>query len=92
MATHREPDSVFHTVIGGLKYVKGQPVLWTTLALALIIESSGWTFHTLMPIFARNVLDADSARLGVLLFAFGIGAIIASLGWAFFRNCSTSGN
>ena len=77
----REPESVFHTVIGGLKYVKGQQVLWTTLVLALIIESSGWTFHTtLMPIFARDVLDTDSAGLGLLLFAFGIGAVTASLG------------
>ena len=86
-ATRRAPESVFHTVIGGLKHVKGQQVLWTTLVLALIIESSGWTFHTtLLPIFARDVLDADSAGLGLLLFAFGIGAVTASLGWALFRN------
>ena len=85
--TRREPESVFRTVIGGLKYVKGQQVLWTTLVLALIIESSGWTFHTtLMPIFARDVLGADSAGLGLLLFAFGFGAVAASLVWAFFRN------
>ena len=84
---HREPETVFRTVIGGLKYVKGQQVLWATLALTLIIESSGWTFHTtLMPIFARNVLATDSAGLGWLLFAFGAGAVIASLGWAMIRN------
>ena len=86
-STRREPESVIHTVIGGLKYVKGQQVLWGTLVLALIIESSGWTFHTtLMPIFARDVLDADSAGLGLLLFAFGIGAVTASLGWAMIGN------
>ena len=77
------PESVMHAMIAGLKYVKGQQVLWGTLVLALIIESSGWTFHTtLMPIFARNVLDTDSTGLGFLLFAFGIGAVAASLGWA----------
>ena len=65
-AIRREAESVFHTVIRGLKYVKGQRVLWTTLVLALIIESSGWTFHTtLMPIFARDVLDTDSTGLGL---------------------------
>ena len=83
----REPESVFRAVIGGLKYVKGQQVLWATLVLALIIESSGWTFHTtLMPIFARNVLGTDSVGLGFLLFAFGLGAVIGSLGWAMIRN------
>ena len=81
----REP--LFRTVVQGLKYVKGQQVLWGTLVLALIIESSGWTFHTtLMPIFARDVLGADSAGLGWLLFAFGAGAVAASLGWAMIRN------
>ena len=82
-----EPEPLFRTVIEGLKYVKGQQVLWGTLVLALIIESSGWTFHTtLMPIFARDVLGADSAGLGWLLFAFGAGAVTASLGWAMIRN------
>ncbi len=81
--SHRDPEPVFRTMVGGLKYVKGQQVLWGTLVLALIIESSGWTFHTtLMPIFARDELGVDSAGLGWLLFAFGIGAVTAALGWA----------
>ena len=81
--SHRDPEPVLRTMIGGLKYVKGQQVLWGTLVLALIIESSGWTFHTtLMPIFARDELGVDSAGLGWLLFAFGIGAVTAALGWA----------
>jgi predicted MFS family arabinose efflux permease len=55
--------------------------------LALVIESSGWTFHTtLMPIFARDILDVDSTGLGLLLFAFGVGAVAASLGWAMVSN------
>jgi len=83
----REPESVIRSMVAGLKYVKGQQVLWGTLVLALVIESSGWTFHTtLMPIFARDVLDVDSTGLGFLLFAFGIGAVAASLGWAMLGN------
>lgn len=83
----REQGSVLHAAIEGLKYVKGQQVLWGTLVLALIIESSGWTFHTtLMPVFARNVLDTDSVGLGFLMFAFGLGAVIGSLGWSMVGN------
>ena len=89
---NRKPESVVHSVIAGLKYVKGQQVLWGTLVLALVIESSGWTFHTtLMPIFARDVLNSDSTGLGLLLFAFGIGAVAASLGWAMVGNLSNVG-
>jgi len=75
-------ESVIRSVISGLKYVKGQQALWATLVLVLIFESSGWTFHTtLVPIFARNELNADSGGLGLLLFAFGAGAVTASLIW-----------
>ena len=81
--TGRTPESVARSVIGGLRYVKGKQVLWATLVLVLIFESSGWTFHTtLVPIFARNELNADSGGLGLLLFAFGAGAVSASLVWA----------
>ena len=86
-AVPRERESVFRTVIGGLRYVKGEQVLWATLLLAMIIESSGWTFHTtLMPVFAREVLDTDAGGLGLLLFAFGIGALSGSIGLALVRN------
>ena len=75
-------ESVIRSVISGLKYVKGQQALWATLVLVLIFESSVWTFHTtLVPIFARNELNADSGGLGLLLFAFGAGAVTASLIW-----------
>ena len=87
-----EPGSVIRDVIAGLKYVKGEQVLWGTLVLALAFESTGWTFHTtLMPIFARDVLDSDSAGLGLLLFAFGIGAITGSAILTAFRNLRYTG-
>jgi Na+/melibiose symporter-like transporter len=72
-----------------LKYVKGQQVLWATLTLAVIINLTGWPFHTsLMPIFARDVLGTGSAGLGMLVAAFGIGAVVGSIAWP---QCGTSG-
>ena len=81
----REP--VLRAIIAGLKYVKGEQVIWATLMLAVIIEFFGWTFHTsLMPTFARDVLNTDSAGLGLLMFAFGFGALTGSIGLAMVRN------
>ena len=81
----REP--VLRAIFAGLKYVKGEQVIWGTLSLALIIEFFGWTFHTsLMPVFAQDVLETDSAGLGVLMFAFGFGALTGSVGLAMVRN------
>jgi predicted MFS family arabinose efflux permease len=76
----------------GLKYVKGQQVLWATLLLAVIINLTGWPFHTsLMPIFAREVLNTDSAGLGILVASFGVGALIGSVSLASVRNLRHAG-
>jgi predicted MFS family arabinose efflux permease len=48
--------------------------------VAAIINLTGFPFHTsLMPIFARDVLDTGSTGLGMLISAFGIGALLGSL-------------
>lgn len=79
--------SVFRSVVEGLRYVRGQQILWATLAIAVIINLTGWPFHTaLLTIFAGNVLKTGPDGLGVLTAAFGIGALCGSIAWASFRN------
>lgn len=88
----RPQGSVLRTVVEGLRYVKGQQVLWATLAVAVVINLTGWPFHTaLLPIFAKNVLDSGSAGLGMLTASFGIGALCGSLAWASVRNLRHTG-
>ena len=86
--TQTQPrGSVLGTVIEGLRYVKGQQILWATLALAVIINLTGWPFHTaLLAIFAGTVLETGPDGLGLLTASFGIGALGGSLAWATFRN------
>ena len=79
--------SVLGTVVEGLRYVKGQQVLWATLLIAVIINFTGWPFHTaLLAIFAGNVLQTGPDGLGMLTAAFGIGALCGSIAWASVRN------
>ena len=79
MATQSREDSVLRAMLGGLKYVKSQQVLWAILLLAVIINFTGWPLHTsLMPVFARDVLGTGSGGLGMLMSAFGIGALVGS--------------
>ena len=88
----RAPERVFGTVLAGLRYVAGNQVLWAVLAVAVIINLAGWTVHTgLAPIFARDVLGSDSAGLGLLLFAFGSGALSGSLGFTMLPNLRRPG-
>ena len=90
--SRKEEESVLRSVLEGLKYVKGQQVLWGVLVLAVIINFTGWPLHTnLMPIFARDVLGTDSTGLGILLAAFGVGALMGSMGFASVRNLASPG-
>lgn len=83
----RHRGSVLRTVVEGLRYVKGQQILWATLAIAVIINLTGWPFHTaLLAIFAGNVLNTGPDGLGLLTASFGIGALCGSVAWASFRN------
>jgi len=92
LSTQGREDSVFQAMLQGLNYVKGQQVLWGILLLAVIINFTGWPLHTsLMPIFARDVLGTDSAGLGILMSAFGIGALIGSTFLASVRNLKSAG-
>ena len=85
-------DSVLSAMLEGLRYVKGQQVLWAILLLAVIINFTGWPLHTsLMPVFARDILGTGSGGLGVLLSTFGIGALIGSTSLASVRNLRSAG-
>ena len=88
----RRPESVLRTITDGLRYAVGNQVIWAVLTVAIIINLAGWTVHTgLAPIFARDVLGTDAAGLGLLLFAFGVGALSGSLGLAMTPNLPRPG-
>ncbi|PKB63895.1 MAG: hypothetical protein BZY80_04955 [SAR202 cluster bacterium Io17-Chloro-G2] len=76
----QQMESVMAAVIQAIRYVKGQQLIWAALVIAVIINLTGFPFHgTLVPIFARDVLGQDAAGLGLLISAFGIGAVTGSI-------------
>ena len=84
---------MLRTVVEGLRYAVGNQVIWAVLLVAVIINLAGWTVHTgLAPIFARDVLSTDSAGLGLLLLAFGLGALTGSLGFSMAPNLRRVGS
>ena len=85
-------ESVWRMVASGLMYVKRNQILWAALALAVIINLTGFPLHTtLMPVFAKDVLEVDARGLGLLISAFGIGALIGSLTWASIGSARNTG-
>lgn len=85
-------ESVFSLVAEGLRYVKGNQLLWSALLVAVIFNITGFSFHTtLVPIFAKDQLGQDSFGLGILLSTFGIGGLVGSMFWAAIPNVKHTG-
>jgi predicted MFS family arabinose efflux permease len=60
----------------GLRYVRGKPRIVGVLILTVIMN--GWVFpvHSLMPVFARDVLGTGATGLGVLAGGYGVGLLL----------------
>ena len=85
-------QSVWATVVEGLRYVSKNEAIWAALILAAIINLTGFPFHfTLLPVFARDVLGTGAAGLGVLTASFGLGGLVGSLVLASMRDLKRAG-
>ena len=79
----KKGESVLTVVVQGAMYVKGEQLLWSAIVVAVIFNITGFSFHvTLVPIFAKDVLETNSVGLGFLIASFGIGGLLGSLFWA----------
>lgn len=73
----KEPLS-WHAVLGGIRFVRGQPILLGALSLDLFAVLFGGV-TALLPAFAHDVLHAGPTTLGVLRAMPGAGAALTSI-------------
>ena len=66
-------------IVLGLRYIRGQRVVLLVLSLNLAIVLFSQPYQMLLPGFATDVLDAGPGRLGILMSATGVGALVGSL-------------
>ncbi len=66
----------------GVRFVLGNP--WPRALMTIIGSFSvfGFSFMTMMPVFARDVLRLDAAGYGALVSGIGVGAVAAAVGMA----------
>jgi MFS family permease len=69
----REP--LGHAMTAGVRYVAMSPDIRTVLARALIFGIGASAVPAMMPLVARDVIVGNSLTYGLLLGAFGIGAV-----------------
>jgi MFS family permease len=69
-------------LLEGVRYISGNR--WPRALVALIATFSvfGFSFMTMMPVFARDVLALDAAGYGTLVSSVGVGAAAAAIGMA----------
>lgn len=77
------PGSVKENILEGLRFIKGEPKVYTIITLVAIISLLGLPYITLMPVFARDILKIGPTGLGLLMSSAGLGAFVGAISLAF---------
>ena len=81
-----ERISFVDSIKEGFVYVRGDKVMMGLMALGLVLTVFAMPYQSILPVFARDVLDAGADGLGWLMAFGGVGALMASLTVASMRN------
>ena len=73
------PERLARAVISGVRYIVHSPPIRIVLGRTLITGIAGGSVSALMPIVARDLLHGGAQTYGVMLGAFGMGAVIGAL-------------
>ena len=72
-------DSWYEGIRNGLSYAAGHRKVRTLLLLIVMTSIFAMPYSILVPVFARDVLEAGSQGLGLLMGAAGLGAMSGAL-------------
>lgn len=75
-------QNVWRNMADGLGFVVRTPLFAVIIGLTFMDSIFGASYTTLMPVFARDILEAGAEGYGVLLTAAGVGAIVGTFGIA----------
>src|SRR5688572_29885636 len=68
----------------GFRYIRHNRVLLALMLMSAVPILLGMPFQQLLPVFQSEVLHVNESRLGFMFAAFGLGALVGSLGAAYF--------
>ena len=83
---HGVRPSIINNIIEGVQFIcSSRPVL-ATLVITIILNLFGFSFMSMVPVIAKDVLGLSPFPTGVLMSAEGGGALFGALLIAFFAN------
>lgn len=72
------PERLNRAIISGVRYILNSPPMRTVMLRCTITGALGGSVFALMPLLVRDVLGGDARTYGLMLGAFGIGAILGA--------------
>ncbi len=76
--TRLPPEALGRAMISGARYALHSPPIRTVFMRTLLLGLIGSSSSALMPLVAHDLLHGDARLFGLLLGAFGVGAIIGA--------------
>ena len=74
-AARLPPEGLGRAIVSGVRYVFHSPPMRVVLLRTLMLAMAGASISSLMPLIARDVLHGGAETFGLLLGAFGMGAV-----------------
>ncbi|MGC9348438.1 MAG: MFS transporter, partial [Anaerolineae bacterium] len=71
--------SVWGDLREGIDHLKTRPMIMSLLAIVVVRVILGWSYRTLMPVYATEILQLGARGLGLLSAAPGLGSLLGSL-------------
>jgi MFS family permease len=71
--------TLWRAVREGLTFARRTRVVWVVLVMTTVLSTVGFNFNVLVPVLARETLDAGPQVFGALSASFGAGALAGAL-------------
>ena len=78
-------------IIEGFTYAKGHSTLLGLVIMSFVPALFGFPYIALLPVWAREALDAQSDGLGILMMSMGMGSLVGTLILASLRQLKRRG-
>lgn len=73
------PESLSRAIVSGVRYIINSPSIKVVLVRSMVTGGIGGGIIALMPLVARDLLHGGAQTYGIILSAFGLGAVIGAL-------------
>jgi MFS family permease len=82
-------ERLSRAIVSGVRYISNSPSIRIVLTRTLVTGVLGGSVSALMPLVARDLLHGGAQTYGIMLGAFGMGAVIGALNIAEMRKRMT---